>query len=77
MLGKDSKKIYKVMREQYPYYVPMFRSKESLSGDKSTKTAGSNFANQKSPVDRLSEKGNDLDTISPIDGNYYASWKNC
>ena len=30
MLGKDSKAIYKAMREQYPYYVPMFRSMKKI-----------------------------------------------
>lgn len=65
MLGPDSKKIYEVMREKYPYYVPMFRVKD---GQIKGKNAKSGFNDQKSPVDRLSEKGSDRDTISPIDG---------
>lgn len=68
MLGKDSKQIYKSMREQYPYYVPMFRVKGTLEGSKTGKTAKQSLNDQKSPVDRLSEKGNDMDTIAPIDG---------
>ncbi|MDD3174566.1 MAG: hypothetical protein PHF63_13060, partial [Herbinix sp.] len=67
MLGKDSKKIYEKMREMYPYYVPMFRDKRSLT-DGNVKTAGGKFTDQKSPVDRLSEKGSDTNTIRPIDG---------
>ena len=63
MLGKDSKKAYDTMREEYPYYVPMFRVRE----DGSIKRASSSLTDQKAPVDRLSEKGSDRDTISPID----------
>ncbi len=65
MLGPDSKKIYEVMRKKYPYYVPMFRVKDGQIKGKNTKAG---FNDQKSPVDRLSEKGSDRDTISPIDG---------
>lgn len=65
MLGPDSQKIYEVMREKYPYYVPMFRVKD---GQIKGKNAKGSFGDQKSPVDRLSEKGSDRDTISPIDG---------
>jgi hypothetical protein len=63
MLGEDSKKIYTKMRQEYPYYVPMFRVRE----DGSSKQASSSLTDQKTPVDRLSEKGSDKDTISPID----------
>lgn len=63
MLGKDSKKAYETMREEYPYYVPMFRVRE----DGSIKRASGSLADQKTSVDRLSEKGSDRDTISPID----------
>lgn len=63
MLGEDSKKIYAKMRQEYPYYVPMFRVREDGSG----KQASSSLTDQKAPVDRLSEKGSDRDTISPID----------
>jgi len=63
MLGEDSKKIYTKMRQEYPYYVPMFRVRE----DGSSKQASSSLTDQKAPVDRLSEKGSDRDTISPID----------
>jgi len=63
MLGEDSKKIYTKMRQEYPYYVPMSRVRE----DGSSKQASSSLADQKAPVDRLSEKGSDRDTISPID----------
>ena len=63
MLGKDSKEIYKKMREQDPYYVPLFRVKENgnIKGFKDS------IADQKSAVSRLSEKGNDKDTTSPLD----------
>ena len=63
MLGEDSKKIYDKMRQEYPYYVPMFRVRE----DGSSKQASGSLTDQKTPVDRLSEKGSDKDTISPID----------
>lgn len=45
MLGKDSKKAYQTMREEYPYYVPMFRVRE----DNSTKRAKSSLTDQKPP----------------------------
>jgi hypothetical protein len=63
MLGKESKKVYDKMRKEYPYYVPMFRVRE----DGLIKRASSSLTDQKAPVDRLSEKGSDRDTISPID----------
>ncbi|GEM_PF-2936256 len=65
MLGPDSKKIYDIMREKYPYYVPMFRVREA---GPNVKRAKSGFTDQRSPVDRLSDAGSDADTINPIDG---------
>jgi len=63
MLGKDSEKVYKEMRKQDPYYVPLFRVKENGG----VKGFTNSIADQKAEVYRLSEKGNDQDTTSPLD----------
>lgn len=67
MMGPNSKKIYEVMRERYPYYVPMFRSRKSLVGDNSLKKSKNKFTDQKNVVDRLTEKGSDKPTIYPLE----------